>query len=65
MIGRHNIIEKKLDLKDSASKAEYEIIMEALRSVNFNKSKAAVLLKVDRKTLYNKIKGYEEINNLL
>ena len=59
-----NIIEKKLDLKDSASKAEYEIIMEALRSVNFNKSKAAVLLKVDRKTLYNKIKGYEEINNL-
>jgi len=46
-------------LKDSASKAEYETIMHVLKEVNFNKTRAAELLKIDRKTLYNKIKGYE------
>ncbi|MBK7883344.1 MAG: sigma-54-dependent Fis family transcriptional regulator [Chitinophagaceae bacterium] len=48
-----------LDLKDTASKAEYEAIMNVLKEVNFNKTKAADLLKIDRKTLYNKIKNYE------
>ena len=48
------------DLKDSASKAEYDTIMHVLKEVNFNKTKAAELLKIDRKTLYNKIRGYEE-----
>lgn len=57
----HSEPEKKtLDLKDSASKAEYETIMHVLREVNFNKTKAAEVLKIDRKTLYNKIRGYEE-----
>jgi len=51
------------DLKDAASKAEYEAIMNVLKQVNFNKTKAAEILKIDRKTLYNKIKGFEEINN--
>ena len=51
---------KNLDLKDSASKAEYETIMHVLKEVNFNKTKAAEVLKIDRKTLYNKIRGYEE-----
>jgi len=55
--------EKKMDLKDSASKAEYETIMEVLKQVNFNKSKAAEVLKIDRKTLYNKIKCYEVSNS--
>ncbi|MEP7165843.1 MAG: sigma-54 dependent transcriptional regulator [Ferruginibacter sp.] len=49
-----------LDLKDSASKAEYETIMHVLKEVNFNKTKAADVLKIDRKTLYNKIKSYED-----
>lgn len=49
-----------LDLKDSASKAEYETIMHVLKEVNFNKTKAAEILKIDRKTLYNKIKSYED-----
>lgn len=49
-----------LDLKDTASKAEYETIMHVLKEVNFNKTKAAEVLKIDRKTLYNKIKNYEE-----
>ncbi len=50
-----------LDLKDTASKAEYETIMHVLKEVNFNKTKAAELLKIDRKTLYNKIKSYEDM----
>ncbi len=49
-----------LDLKDSASKAEYETILHVLKEVNFNKTKAAEILQIDRKTLYNKIKGYED-----
>ena len=49
-----------LDLKGSASKAEYETIMHVLKEVNFNKTKAADVLKIDRKTLYNKIKSYED-----
>jgi two-component system response regulator HydG len=48
------------DLKDASSRAEYETIMNVLRRVNFNKSKAAEILKIDRKTLYNKIKSYED-----
>ena len=49
-----------LDLKDSASRAEYETIMHVLKEVNFNKTRAAEVLKIDRKTLYNKIKSYED-----
>jgi two-component system response regulator HydG len=50
---------KETDLKNAAAHAEYETIMNVLRKVNFNKSKAAEILKIDRKTLYNKIKQYE------
>ena len=38
---------------------EKERIMEALRLANNNKSKAATLLNIDRKTLYNKLKVYD------
>jgi two-component system response regulator HydG len=54
---------KEFDLKDAASKAEYETIMNVLRDVNFNKSKAAEILKIDRKTLYNKIKTFEDMQS--
>ena len=42
------------------SKADYEKdqIIKALKKTNFNKSKAAKLLQVTRKTLYNKINHY-------
>ena len=52
-----------VDLKDAASQAEYEMIMNVLKQVKFNKTKAAEVLKIDRKTLYNKIRHYEESNN--
>jgi two-component system response regulator HydG len=48
---------EEVSLKDIALKAEFETIMNALQQVNFNKKKAAELLKIDRKTLYNKIKN--------
>jgi two-component system, NtrC family, response regulator HydG len=52
------------DLKDAASQAEYEMIMNVLKQVKFNKTKAAEALKIDRKTLYNKMRQYEESNNI-
>ncbi len=52
-----------LDLKSASIDAEYETILSALKQVNFNKSKAAKLMKIDRKTLYNKIKEYQMLNN--
>jgi two-component system response regulator HydG len=45
-----------LNLKKAALEAEYETILNALKQANFNKSKAAQILGIDRKTLYNKMK---------
>ncbi|MEP7230669.1 MAG: sigma-54 dependent transcriptional regulator [Ginsengibacter sp.] len=52
---------KDVDLKDAAAKAEYDAIMNVLKEVNFNKTRAAEILKIDRKTLYNKIKIYQSL----
>ncbi|QLG45640.1 sigma-54-dependent transcriptional regulator [Costertonia aggregata] len=50
----------KMDMASGFSKSEYEKeqILRALKKTNFNKSKAAKLLQVTRKTLYNKINHY-------
>jgi two-component system response regulator HydG len=50
-------------LKAAGIDAEYEMIVETLKKVNFNKSKAARLLHIDRKTLYNKMSQYRELKN--
>ena len=49
-------------LKSANLDAEYEVILDALKQANFNKSKAAKLLNVDRKTLYNKMRQFKEFN---
>ncbi len=49
--------ESRNDLKNAAQEAEYDTILKVLREVNFNKTKAAEILKIDRKTLYNKMKA--------
>jgi two-component system, NtrC family, response regulator HydG len=49
--------ESRHDLKNAAQEAEYDTILKVLREVNFNKTKAAEILNIDRKTLYNKMKA--------
>lgn len=39
--------------------AEKKRILEALKQTGYNKSRAAILLGIDRKTLYNKLKLYD------
>ncbi|HUH51635.1 MAG TPA: sigma-54 dependent transcriptional regulator [Flavobacterium sp.] len=48
--------EKKFSLYSNRN--EEQIIKEALKETNNNKTKAAILLNIDRKTLYNKLKLY-------
>jgi two-component system response regulator HydG len=42
--------------------AEYELIVKVLKEVKFNKTKAAKILNIDRKTLYNKLNEYKILN---
>ena len=56
--------ESKNDLKSVAINAEYEKIVEVLKHVNYNKSKAAKMLDIDRKTLYNKLQHFEKKDNV-
>jgi two-component system response regulator HydG len=49
----------KPTLKSAAVEAEHDMILKILKEVNFNKSKAARLLGIDRKTLYNKMRIFE------
>ncbi|MDO6515802.1 sigma-54-dependent transcriptional regulator [Zobellia uliginosa] len=52
--------QEKTTTIENFSKSEFEKdrIIKALKKTNFNKSKAAKLLQVTRKTLYNKINHY-------
>ena len=56
-VGNLQTKENNRDLKNAAHEAEYETIIKVLKEVNFNKTKAAKILNIDRKTLYNKMKA--------
>lgn len=58
--GSFREIEEETNLKEAAYHAEYEAVMNVLKQVNYNKSQAAIILKIDRKTLYNKLKRFRE-----
>lgn len=45
-------------LKNASSDIERQLIVKTIQEVGFNKSKAAKVLNIDRKTLYNKMKLY-------
>ncbi len=53
-----NIPFQPIELKDAAHRSERDLIISTLEKVRFNKSKAAKVLNVDRKTLYNKMRQY-------
>lgn len=56
-INQHHNEEVSL-LKNIAGSAERQAIIDVLEKVNYNKSRAAELMNIDRKTLYNKLKLY-------
>lgn len=56
---RESNAEPGTDLKAIQEQNEKEMIIKALKEVRFNKSKAAKLLNIDRKTLYNKLERYQ------
>jgi len=56
----HMAVAEPADLKTASLNAEYETIMNVLKDVKYNKSKAAEKLNIDRKTLYNKIRAFED-----
>jgi DNA-binding NtrC family response regulator len=47
-------------LNEAALQAEYDLIVETLKKTRFNKTKAAEILQIDRKTLYNKLDSYDK-----
>jgi two-component system response regulator HydG len=46
-------------LKSVSGNAERQAILDVLEKTGFNKTRAAELLNIDRKTLYNKLKAYD------
>lgn len=54
-------VTRKDDLKFKSLVAEYEEIIKILKEENYNKTKAAIRLNINRKTLYNKLKSFENL----
>src|SRR5690606_4251845 len=57
--GKEHLNIKGDDLKSQSEAHERQLIIEVLQKVKYNKSKAAQLLNIDRKTLYNKLDKYQ------
>jgi two-component system response regulator HydG len=58
-----NNLSSATTLKGAMIDMEYQLILKTLAKCNFNKSKAAKMLKIDRRTLYNKMNLYREQNH--
>jgi two-component system response regulator HydG len=50
--------EMPIDLKAASAQAEAEVLRKVLEDVKYNRTKAALKLGIDRKTLFNKMKQY-------
>jgi len=50
------------NIRQVSTKAEKEIVLEALKECRFNRTKIAEFLKISRKTLFNKMKQYSIMN---
>ncbi|HDL09866.1 MAG TPA: sigma-54-dependent Fis family transcriptional regulator [Candidatus Omnitrophica bacterium] len=55
---RKEVLPLNTAISQAVEEIEKELIMKALQEANFNKSKAAELLKISRKSLHNKLKKY-------
>ncbi len=53
------LAQNESNLKKIQAETEKELIIRTLEKVKYNKSKAARLLNIDRKTLYNKMEKYQ------
>ena len=49
------------DLKHKSILAEYEEILKVMKEENYSKTKTAKRLKINRKTLYNKLTAYSRL----
>ena len=52
-------MEKKI--KEASIQLHYALVLDALKQSNFIKSRAAELLKIDRKTLYNILQRHKDL----
>lgn len=48
-------------LDKAAIEAEYNLIVKTLKKTKFNKTKAAEILQIDRRTLYNKLEAHDKM----
>lgn len=53
-----NVTSEPANLKSVSKSAERDAIISVLEKTGYNKTKAASVLNIDRKTLYNKMKSY-------
>lgn len=58
LFSNNNHVDDENLLKSASETAEKEMILKVLSETGNNKSKAAAILNIDRKTLYNKLKSY-------
>ncbi len=60
MLSKKSLIEDMeiTDLKSLVEEVERKAILKTLKRTSYNKTRCADILKVDRKTLYNKMKAY-------